>query len=76
MDSNALERDWALIEASFCMQYGIRLSCEDITTGEFLRLFAGLLPETPLGRAVANRPKKGNLDELQKNLADMFGGAK
>jgi len=50
-----LEFDHAVIEASFAMQYGIRLSKEDMPCGEFFRLLAGLMPETPLGRLVGIR---------------------
>jgi len=47
--------DKDLIEASFAMQYKIRLSREDMPTGEFLRLLRGIMPDTPLGRIVAIR---------------------
>jgi len=50
--------DAALIEASFAMQYGIRLSREDIAFGEFCRLLAGLMQDTPLGRTVAVRAER------------------
>ena len=40
------------------MQYGIRLSKEDIAFGEFCRLLKGLAPDTPLGRVVAVRAEK------------------
>jgi hypothetical protein len=52
-----LDRD--LIEASFAMQYGIRLRIEnEMTWGEFCALLRGLGPETPLGRIVAIRSEK------------------
>jgi len=50
--------DRALIEASFAMQYGIRLAREDIAFGEFMRLLSGLMADTPLGRVVAVRAEK------------------
>ena len=50
--------DKALIEASFAMQYGIRLAKEDIAFGEFRRLLSGLTADTPLGRVVAVRGEK------------------
>ena len=53
-----MEFDAALIEASFAMQYGIRLSQEDIAFGEFSRLLAGLMADTPLGKVVAVRAEK------------------
>ena len=40
------------------MQYGIRLAKEDIGVGEFCRLLAGLMADTPLGRVVAVRAEK------------------
>jgi len=51
-----LDRD--LIEASFAMQYGIRLAVEDIGFGEYCRLLAGLMGDTPLGRVVAVRAER------------------
>ncbi|MDR2183177.1 MAG: bacteriophage Gp15 family protein, partial [Clostridiales bacterium] len=50
--------DKALIEASFAMQYGIRLAREDIAFGEYCRLLSGLTADTPLGRVVAIRAEK------------------
>lgn len=50
-----LAEDWELIEASFAMQYGIRLSQEDMDWKEFCNLLAGLGPKTPLGSIVAIR---------------------
>jgi len=50
-----LEFDKSAIEASFAGQYGIRLSREDMTVGEFFRLLSGLMPDTPLGLLVAAR---------------------
>ena len=50
--------DKALIEASFAMQYGIRLAKEDIAFGEYCRLLAGLMGDTPLGQVVAIRAEK------------------
>ena len=53
-----LEFDADAIEASFAMQYGIRLTREDISFGGFLRLLSGIMPDTPLGRLVAVRSEK------------------
>jgi len=54
-----LHDDWALIEASFAAQYGIRLrSNKDMPFSEFTALLAGLMPETPLGQIVAIRSEK------------------
>ena len=50
--------DRGLIEASFAMQYGIRLAREDIAFGEHCRLLAGLMADTPLGRVVTIRSEK------------------
>ncbi len=51
--------DWGLIEASFSMQYGIRLrSEEDMSWDEFCTLLAGLCEDTPLGKVVAIRSEK------------------
>ena len=47
------------------MQYGIRLSKEDIGFGEFCRLLAGLMADTPLGRVVAIRAEK-NAERVRK----------
>lgn len=48
--------DWGLIEASFSMQYGIRLRTEgDMSWDEFCTLLGGLGEETPLGKVVAIR---------------------
>ena len=69
--------DFAAIEASFAMQYGIRLAQEDIAVGEFLRLLAHLMPDTPLGVLVATRrggnlPPDSDIADLQKRLAEIF----
>jgi len=56
--------DKALIEASFAKQYGIRLSKEDISFGEFCRLLSGLMADTPLGQTVTIRAEK-NADRLK-----------
>lgn len=54
-----LEFDTDLIESSFAMQYGIRLSHEpDITVSEYYRLLAGIMPDTPLGKIVQVRMEK------------------
>ncbi len=48
--------DWALIEASFAKQYGIRLRGEDdMSWGEFTTLLSGIMPETPLGKIISTR---------------------
>jgi len=56
--------DKALIEASFAMQYGIRLAKEDIAFGEYCRLLSGLMADTPLGRVVAIRAEK-NVERIK-----------
>lgn len=51
--------DYALIEASFAKQYGIRLRKEfDMSWDEFCTLLSGIMPETPLGRIVSIRAEK------------------
>jgi len=61
-----MEFDKGLIEASFAMQYGIRLSYEpDITISEYYRLLVGIMPDTPLGRIVQIRMEK-DPDTLKK----------
>jgi hypothetical protein len=51
--------DWALIEASFTAQYGIRLRNEpDMSWDEFCTLLSGLMPETPLGNIVSIRAEE------------------
>lgn len=50
--------DWGLIESSFAMQYGIRLSKEDIRFPEFKTLLSGIMPDTPLGQIVQIRSEK------------------
>lgn len=48
--------DWELIEASFAMQYGIRLEHEhDMSWTEFFNLMTGLTHDTPLGLVVGIR---------------------
>jgi len=64
-----LEFDKDAIEASFAMQYGIRLSKEDLPLGEFLRLLSGIMPDTPLGRLVILRSEKRS--EVLKGLSVM-----
>jgi hypothetical protein len=54
------------IEASFAMQYGIRLAKEDMPLGEFLRLLSGIMPDTPLGRLVCVRAETNR--EIIKNF--------
>lgn len=51
-----MREDWALIEASFASQYGIRLrQASDMPWPEFITFISGLLPETPLGAIVKIR---------------------
>jgi hypothetical protein len=50
--------DWGLIEASFSMQYGIRLRRDDMSWGEFCTLLSGLGEETPLGKTVNIRAER------------------
>ena len=40
------------------MQYGIRLTDDDLPWGEFIALLAGIMPETPLGQVVSIRAEK------------------
>ena len=40
------------------MQYGIRLSIEDISYGEYKRLFGGLTGDTPLCQIISIRKEK------------------
>ena len=44
-----------MIESSFAKQYGIRLSLEDISVGEYYRLLSGLMDDTPLGAVIRIR---------------------
>ena len=62
--------DLELIEASFAMQYGIRLRRCDMSYGEFLALLKHLLPESPLGRVIKERKNKKPLftEEEFKNI--------
>ncbi|QLY82404.1 Gp15 family bacteriophage protein [Clostridium intestinale] len=57
--------DWDLIEASFAMQYNIRLRSEtEMSWSEFTTLLKGIMPETPLGQIVSIRAEE-NKDMLQ-----------
>lgn len=59
--------DYALIEASFLQQYGIRLrETEDLSWDEFCTYLAGLGEKTPLGKIVAIR------SETDKNILKNF----
>ena len=59
--------DWDLIEASFAMQYQIRLSREnDMTWSEFCVLLGGIMPKTPLGQIVGIRSEEDK--EMLKNF--------
>ncbi len=47
--------DFDLIEASFAMQYGIRLRNDDMSWSEFCTLLTGIMNKTPLGEIVSIR---------------------
>lgn len=40
------------------MQYGIRLTDDELPWGEFIALLAGIMPETPLGQVVSIRAEE------------------
>jgi len=61
-----LFEDFDLIEASFAMQYNIRLRNDDMTWSEFSALLKGIMPETPLGQIVSIR------SEEDKNMLKNF----
>ena len=62
-----LFEDWALIDASFTQQYGIRLRKEDdMSWDEFCTLLNGLGPKTTLGQIVSIR------SENDKNILKHF----
>jgi len=61
-----LFEDFDLIEASFAMQYNIRLRNDDMTWSEFSALLKGIMPETPLGQIVSIR------SEENKNMLKNF----
>lgn len=59
--------DWNLIEASFAMQYKIRLREENnMTFSEFSTLLSGIMPETPLGKVVEIRAEEDK--DMLKNF--------
>ena len=59
--------DWALIEASFFKQYGIRLrTVNDMPYDEFCSYLSGIMPDTPLGNMVQIR------SEEDKNILKSF----
>lgn len=59
--------DWDLIEASFAMQYQIRLTHEvDMTWSEFCVLLGGIMPKTPLGQIVSIRSEEDK--DMLKNF--------
>ena len=61
--------DWELIESSFLAQYGIRLrKDDDMSYSEFCSLLSGIMPDTPLGRAVSIRAEKK--PEIIKKFSD------
>ena len=62
-----IEEDWSLIEASFLMQYGIRLrAVNDMSYDEFCSYLSGIMPDTPLGNVVRIR------SETDKELLESF----
>lgn len=64
-----LFEDWDLVEASFAMQYGIRLRQEeDMSWSEFCSLLAGIMPKTPLGQIVSIRSEEDK--DMLKNFTD------
>ena len=40
------------------MQYGIRLTDDELPWGEFIALLAGIMPKTPLGQVVSIRAEE------------------
>lgn len=40
------------------MQYGIRLTDDELPWGEFIALLEGIMPETPLGQVVSIRAEE------------------
>jgi hypothetical protein len=57
--------DWDLIEATFAMQYNIRLRDEEeMSWSEFCSLLKGIMPKTPLGQVVSIRAEE-NKDILK-----------
>lgn len=50
------------------MQYGIRLTDDELPWGEFIALLAGIMPETPLGQVVSIRAE--NDPEIIKCFTD------
>lgn len=55
-----------MIEASFAMQYGIRLRNDDMSWSEFCTLLTGIMPETPLGQIVSIRSEENK--DILKNF--------
>jgi acyl carrier protein phosphodiesterase len=63
-----IQDDYALIEASFLQQYGIRLRTQDdLSWDEFITYLSGLDDKTPLGRIVAIRSEKD--PKIIKNMS-------
>ncbi|MDB1956861.1 Gp15 family bacteriophage protein [Clostridium tertium] len=58
--------DFELIEASFAMQYGIRLRNDDMSWNEFCTLLTGIMPKTPLGEIVSIRSEEDK--DILKNF--------
>ena len=55
-----------MIEASFAMQYGIRLRNDDMSWHEFCTLLTGIMPKTPLGEIVSVRSEEDK--DILKNF--------
>ncbi|MDB2118977.1 Gp15 family bacteriophage protein [Clostridium paraputrificum] len=57
------------MEASFAMQYGIRLRNEpEMSWSEFQTLLIGIMPKTPLGQIVSIRSEEDK--EMLKNFTE------
>ncbi|MGG7215351.1 Gp15 family bacteriophage protein [Clostridium nigeriense] len=54
------------MEASFAMQYGIRLRNDDMSWSEFCTLLTGIMPKTPLGEIVSIRSEEDK--DMLKNF--------
>lgn len=62
--------DWPLIEASFAMQYGIRIRQEqEMSWDEFCTLLSGLNSKTPLGQMIDIR-SENNPETLKAFTAE------
>lgn len=61
------------------MQYGIRLTDDDLPWGEFIALLAGIMPETPLGQVVSIRAENDPeiikcFNDEQRRIRDAWRG--